>query len=827
MILLPPDGPSPTTQHAPYYLPPPGPPPVHSQAPVHGALISPEDDVQRLFNVCKVGRGNAELLQEVLVYAKPQELKNDITKELVGRARASHELIGSQIPWATTEAEKSRHVARSIAQTTQEQLLESLLAAHGDLTECLKMYEDLERIAIEQEAEERRKTERLIEALTAVAEYEASTEETPLIEWVFSTGDSERTGKINPQTATRIFSASNLPPDALARIWEIASVDSKDGLLDRQGVGVALRLIGHAQKGAVVTESLVKRPGPLAVLENISPVPSEPVAGPSSGMILGALPPLTMHDKAKFKKIFKASGAQNGVLPGQQAREVFMKSKLPRETLQQIWALADVHRRGLLDLPDFTIAMYLIQALMTGKISTVPTSLPPHVYDEAGRRSPQPVSTPNHVNLPPAPPLHPLRSTAPVAASPFADPPMRTPTTSPFADPPPRHPSSRNTPTSTSQANFLGWEISPATKVQADHVFSTLDPRNKGRVKGEAVREYIRQVGLSSNAIGRIWDLVDIGRKGYLNRDEFTMAMHLVKMRKDGQHLPHSLPPGLLAGPPAEEHHDAYTGIVADAPQHLQPTSQLTSLHASSYSEDRSRLSVASAGPSNLRSSRSSPHLSTLASLQPIATPLPAPSTPFPMSPLPPGVMTYVPSQPTNIEQWNLKPEERARYDRYFDQLDTQRKGYLLSDVAVPFFARAKLPNDVMATIWDMADSEHDGQLTREDFAVAMHLIRQKLAGAELPTPIPALTSSPTASSSRPGSTATPPRRVSMPNQGDSLSRRTSVGSQPAQPIVQPAPVTPPIQLDPTTVRLPDDVDDGIRSDTPPPPYELIASDAT
>ena len=43
-------------------------------------VISPEDDVQRLFNVCKVGRGNAELLNEVLVYAKPQELRDDITK---------------------------------------------------------------------------------------------------------------------------------------------------------------------------------------------------------------------------------------------------------------------------------------------------------------------------------------------------------------------------------------------------------------------------------------------------------------------------------------------------------------------------------------------------------------------------------------------------------------------------------------------------------------------------------------------------------------------------------------------------------------------------
>lgn len=79
MILLPPDGPSPHP-HAPSFLTPHPGPPVPTPASPQNAVISPEDDVQRLFNVCKVGRGNAELLNEVLVYAKPQELRNEITK---------------------------------------------------------------------------------------------------------------------------------------------------------------------------------------------------------------------------------------------------------------------------------------------------------------------------------------------------------------------------------------------------------------------------------------------------------------------------------------------------------------------------------------------------------------------------------------------------------------------------------------------------------------------------------------------------------------------------------------------------------------------------
>ena len=83
MILLPPDGPQLQLQSPPYSQPYPAPAP-HLSAPTQTAqaVISPEDDVQRLFNACKVGRGNAELLHEVLVYAKPQELKNEVTKGL-------------------------------------------------------------------------------------------------------------------------------------------------------------------------------------------------------------------------------------------------------------------------------------------------------------------------------------------------------------------------------------------------------------------------------------------------------------------------------------------------------------------------------------------------------------------------------------------------------------------------------------------------------------------------------------------------------------------------------------------------------------------------
>ena len=62
----------------------------------------------------------------------------------------------------------------------QEQLLAALLGAYEQLTECMKMYEDLERIAIEQEAEERIKTERLVRPMILPTPHCQATSTDPL-----------------------------------------------------------------------------------------------------------------------------------------------------------------------------------------------------------------------------------------------------------------------------------------------------------------------------------------------------------------------------------------------------------------------------------------------------------------------------------------------------------------------------------------------------------------------------------------------------------------------------------------------------------------------
>lgn len=50
-----------------------------------------------------------------------------------------------------------------------------------------------------------------------------------------------------------------------------------------------------------------------------------------------ALPLLTPADRTKFTRIFVGCGPQNGLVSGDKARDVFVKSKLDYEKLGQIW----------------------------------------------------------------------------------------------------------------------------------------------------------------------------------------------------------------------------------------------------------------------------------------------------------------------------------------------------------------------------------------------------------------------------------------------------------------------------------------------------------
>lgn len=112
-----------------------------------------------------------------------------------------------------------------------------------------------------------------------------------------------------------------------------------------------------------------------------------------------------------------------------------------------------------------------------------------------------------------------------------------------------------------------------------------------------------------------------------------------------------------------------------------------------------------------------------------------APRQPSPLGRQPFGAAP--PPAPPAGNDWLISPQEKASYDNLFKGVDTMGRGFITGDQAVRFFSDSGLPEDVLAGIWDLADINSEGQLSKDEFAVAMYLIRQQRKGDQLPTTLP------------------------------------------------------------------------------------------
>ena len=68
-------------------------------------------------------------------------------------------------------------------------------------------------------------------------------------------------------------------------------------------------------------------------------------------------------------------------------------------------------------------------------------------------------------------------------------------------------------------------------------------------------------------------------------------------------------------------------------------------------------------------------------------------------------------------------PPETALVNQIFSLFDSQKLGVLTGDVAIKAFAGAKLPPSVLGEIWNIADEENKGWLSRKGVSIAIRLI--------------------------------------------------------------------------------------------------------
>lgn len=268
------------------------------------------------------------------------------------------------------------------------------------------------------------------------------------------------------------------------------------------------------------------------------PIAQQTTGPPASPSPAGAPPirvPALSPDKVTtYSSLFEKSGAENGFLSGLTAKQIFERAGLPNEVLGRIWGLSDTQGRGMLDVTEFVIAMHLLASYKSGQMRGVPSTLPPGLYDAATRRPPARAGSGSRPgssavpNLPPPPPQ-------------FAGFNQR-----------PQSPITRQqvgTPLS-AQSTGESWLVSPADKARFDSIFATIDRQGRGFITGEQAVEFFGNARLPEEVLAQIWDLADMNSEGQLNKDEFAVAMFLIRQQrgtKDGRGvLPQTLPLALI-----------------------------------------------------------------------------------------------------------------------------------------------------------------------------------------------------------------------------------------------------------------------------------------
>ncbi|KAK2766196.1 hypothetical protein FQN54_007712 [Arachnomyces sp. PD_36] len=379
---------------------------------------------------------------------------------------------------------------------------------------------------------------------------------------LFQAADTTNLGVVTGEVAVSFFEKTNLPPDTLGLIWQIADTQNR-GLLTPSGFGVVLRLIGHAQAGRPPTEELSLQPGPLpkfvglsdslaarvaeARTATTSPPPPTPTSSGGPGPV--RVPPLNPDDINKFASLFDKSDVQNGLLSGETAKQIFERARLPNEVLGRIWNLSDTKQRGALDGTEFIIAMHLLTSYKTGALRGLPQTLPQGLYDVAARRGSVRTSTGSRASdVPPVPAIPkqfsgsgPQRTQSPITRPPQYGSPL------------------------SAQSTGGDWLVTPQEKAHFDTIFATVDKAGFGQINGEQAVTFFTNAQLPEETLAQIWDLADIDSDGQLSKEEFAVAMYLVRQQRSKKEpLPQVLPPALI--PPSMRRQNA-----AAPPRPAQP----------------------------------------------------------------------------------------------------------------------------------------------------------------------------------------------------------------------------------------------------------------
>lgn len=88
--------------------------------------------------------------------------------------------------------------------------------------------------------------------------------------------------------------------------------------------------------------------------------------------------------------------------------------------------------------------------------------------------------------------------------------------------------------------------------------------------------------------------------------------------------------------------------------------------------------------------------------------------------------------------EWLIRRQDKKGFDALFNKIDAQRTGAINQKQVMASFSIWGLPDDTLLKIWKLAAIQHGDDLDRDEFSVAMFLIRSQMGALKhLPSKIP------------------------------------------------------------------------------------------
>lgn len=341
-------------------------------------------------------------------------------------------------------------------------------------------------------------------------------EENNLFREQFRRLDDEELGIVTGEAVKPLFAASGLQAQTLSQVWALVDLNN-NGFLSFDEFCAALRVIGHLQQypSLAVTSDLYAHPSAKLPVLNGSQVGIQRASSQTSAPI----PVLAPQSLSKYSQLYDRAANGALTLPGDKAKDIFLKARLPTSTLGEVWALCDKNASGSLDKTEFVMAMHLIQLCMTNSpsVNPLPSTLPSQLWNSIGASV--------------------AATVAPLSANSTGRSSL----------------GRRSTISRLSSGVFTSastdWSLSMEKKQQFDAIFDSLDKARTGSLSSQVLVPFFLSSKLNQDTLASIWDLADIHNNAEFTKLEFAIAMFLIQKKNAGVELPDVVPDQLLHSP--------------------------------------------------------------------------------------------------------------------------------------------------------------------------------------------------------------------------------------------------------------------------------------